>query len=220
VADEMEKPLGAIREYLLLQVAEGRLRRSEILLSIEPLKRQQYEEYISQSGSDDYWHLTNNCHKSRIARDEFRLYLECRWCKRGDIYEYISNIEVRLHNQIRSALEREFGNTEAGWWRRGVPPEIRTSCVEARERDPEPAPEAFCYTTFIHLSTIIERMWNLLVPILPREFRADRPELLRNLRRLNQIRNAVMHPAKGLEPSDEDLRFVQFLHSRLCPSGS
>ena len=86
----------------------------------------------------------------------------------------------------------------------GIPENIRAECAETLERDPEPAAEPYCYTTLIHIKEIIDRQWKLFSTVMAKRPASNRAQFLSGLTRLNQIRNRVMHAAKG-NPPDEDI---------------
>src|SRR5437868_1893538 len=52
IADEMHLPLGAVMNFLYNQVGQGRIRRSDILFSIDAETRRAIEEAIEQTGKD------------------------------------------------------------------------------------------------------------------------------------------------------------------------
>ena len=41
----------------------------------------------------------------------------------------------------------QFGSGEREWWRQGVPAEIRKSCVQMPEEDPDPVEDVFATVT-------------------------------------------------------------------------
>ncbi len=141
-----------------------------------------------------------------VDLDDLKIYLEMRDTL-GDLYEKIRNIEVTLHTRIKNILISEYGATD--WWRKGVPEEIRAECAASLEKDQEPSDEPYRYTTFIHLKQILEKHWNVISKVLPRNVSSDRKKLLSGLAKLNQIRNFVMHPVRGKKPTDEDFAFVR-----------
>jgi len=198
-----------VRLYLLEQVAEGGLLRMDVLRSIDDSTRQAYEAYIEACGASDYWTLVSGGRREGFDDSQFQLYLDFRNAVRGELYMSIANLEMFLHDKIQSTLIREYGPKETEWWREGIPEQIRISCVTTREADPYPPGEPYGYTTFIHLSKIIEKNWRLFAPLLPRELSSDKKSLASTLNRLNGIRNAVMHPVKQCRFSDDDFLFVQ-----------
>jgi hypothetical protein len=78
---------------------------------------------------------------------------------------------------VRSKLEESFGKDETGWWRQGIPAEIRTVCASRREQDDEPAANPFAYTDLVHLFKIIDRNWNLFAGLLPKQYASNKKTL-------------------------------------------
>jgi hypothetical protein len=130
----------------------------------------------------------------------------------GDMYEYIRDVELTLHRRIKEELSRNYG--AAGWWQKGVPLEIRKACVSVREEDDEPIDDPFCSSNLIHLKKILESEWPLFLKTLPAKLR-DKKQLTSSLGRLNRIRNAVMHPVKGKQLTEDDFCFVRTFRAEL-----
>jgi hypothetical protein len=209
IAEQWGTKIAQIRLYLLEQIAEGELFGTDVLRSISADTKHAYETYVQESESDYYWDLVNGCTEMGFSREEFRLYLDCRDSFRRDMYTYMSRLEVFVHEKIHETLVAEFGQAETGWWRKGIPEQIRISCVTSREADPYPPGEPYAYTTFIQLSNIIQKNWNLFSSILPSSFASDKKLLTQTLNRLNGIRNAVMHPVKRVDYSEDDFLFLR-----------
>ncbi len=211
IGERLGLTMYVVKTHLLTQVGEGAIRRSDILFSIAAEQRRQFEEFIKANQGNPYWKIINAAAAAVHEKETFRLFLDLAqervW--RGDLYEYIADIELALHDRVKRALAARFGDGEAGWWRQGVPPLVRTACVTARENDPSPADHPFAYTTFIHLGEIIEKKWDLLVSALPKLLAQSRKTFSTDLRRLNGIRNSVMHPCKRIEPTEDDFLFVR-----------
>ena len=110
----------------------------------------------------------------------------------------------------------EFGPDENRWWKLGVPVSVRKVCVQAREEDPEPVPDPYCYTNFIHLSDIIDSNWRSFETIFLNNTIRDKRSLLQMLRELNHLRNAVMHPVKRKRWRSSDLNSLKIMHDLLC----
>ena len=125
----------------------------------------------------------------------------------GDMYEMVRDVELALHERIRGAFVEAFG--EEKWWREGVPATVRAECAALYEHDPDPAPEAFAYTTLIHLREILDKRWDVLAPALPKVFQSNRKKLSADLVSLNRIRNAVMHPVRRATFTDREFLFVR-----------
>jgi len=220
IAVEMNVSFQTIVRYMKLQVAEGGVTASEVFFGINFERRKILEDLLQKSGRKADKPYYKNASNSDISWDEANLFwaLVSSTANRGDMYERISDLEVGLHKYIKSVLSSEFGELEAEWWRKGVPLAVRKACVQAREEDPEPVESPFSYTTFIHLSEILEKNWALFSKKLPKNMVKNKPELISNLKRLNGIRNAVMHPVKGKSWTEEDFSFVGLLLSELRTS--
>jgi len=103
------------------------------------------------------------------------------------------------------SLKMIYGAEECQWWRK-IPLTVRQKCQEKRENDPTPA-EPFTYTDFIDLQDIYKKEWDLLSKTFPKPFKI-RNEFLKNIGKMNYIRNKVMHPVKD-PPTIDDFLFVR-----------
>lgn len=144
-----------------------------------------------------------------IRREDLAVYLTLRDARvaLGDMYEMVRDIELALHDRIREAFVREYGDEH--WWREGVPANVRAECAALYEHDPDPAPEAYGYTSLIHLREILDKRWDVLGAAFPPALRADRKKLMADLVTLNRIRNAVMHPVRRAAFTDREFLFVR-----------
>jgi hypothetical protein len=195
-------------KYLNEMVGEGRLRRSDILFSIPSSVRKAIEDAPDDSvpeGVDpaDY--------------DVVKLYGNAGHAL-GDMYDDLREIEVALHWFIEEHLKSCLGDSEAGWWRKGIPEAIRKTCQTRREEDDEPADHAYGYTDLLDLGRIIEYCWQTFQPSMPEPYRSNRRQLLDDLRRLNGIRRMVMHPVRGTTPTEDDFEFVRSFRARVYPT--
>ncbi|MBV8206570.1 MAG: hypothetical protein JO041_07245 [Acidobacteria bacterium] len=217
IAQEMKLPLGIVINLLYNQVGQGIIRRSDILFSIDIQTRHAIETAIQSTRSDRPSVIARSLRQggTEMNRDDLRVYLKLRDARAdlGDMYEFIRDIELRLHQYVRTSLLAAYG--AENWWRRGVPLPVREDCAITYERDLEPAGELYCYTTLMHIRLTFDREWPVLSASLPGRLRADKPEFLESLRRLNRIRNVVMHPVKGVRLTDDDFEFVRRLHAQL-----
>jgi len=217
IAGELRLPQSAVLEQLYRAVGQGHLRRSDILFSIEPQVRQAIEDAIAAAGSNEPRRLRRALANSgvKVSREDVDVYLRLRDARvdLGDMYEFVREIELRLHDYIRTGLVAEYG--EQDWWRKGVPLPVREDCAVMNERDAEPVTSLYCYTTLMNLRFILDREWNALSKNLPGGLRADKQQFLADLSRLNRIRNIVMHPVKGIMFTAEDFDFVRRLRRQL-----
>jgi len=146
-----------------------------------------------------------------LCREELELFesLRSRGVFSGDMYDYVSKAEVAIHKLVRAILERALGAGENGWWREGIPVSVREKCASRRELDEHPSEHPYTYTTLIELSTIMSTKWELFQGRVPSPYPTNRKQLETDLRRLNGIRNAVMHPVKERKWTEDDFEFVR-----------
>jgi hypothetical protein len=220
ISREMRIPLGAVMAYLYRLVGEGELRRSDILFALDPRARQEIEKIVQQRGTIHAGRIRRWLHAAgiQVDRDDLNLYLKLRDARvdLGDMYELVRDLELSLHRFVRESLVRQYG--EQDWWREGVPLGVREDCALMNERDPEPATELFCYTSVMNLVFTIDKQWTVLAPALPPKLRANKQDFLARLKRLNAIRNMVMHPVKGYTITEEDFDFLRALHVDFAPA--
>lgn len=217
IAARLNTSAADVMRHLCLKVGEGDLRRSDIVFSIDSRLRHAIEDIIRDKEKASMRVIVNELHQRGIEanRLDVRIYVRYRRARvvLGDLYELVRNIEVRLHRFIKESFIQEFG--EEGWWRGGIPDRIRADCAAVRERDQEPAEDAYCYTTLINLREILDKQWTVLAPRLPKKIQSDKKEFLEALKRLNGIRNAVMHPVRNDRFTDDDFEFVRSLEHQL-----
>lgn len=211
IARRMNVPFAAAMSHLYGLVGEGALKRSDIVFSFEQDARDAIELAIEEHGTADLRVLRRALAKQdvQMRREDLAVYLRLRDARvaLGDMYEMVRDIELALHDRIRAAFVRAFG--EEGWWREGVPATVRAECAALYEHDPDPAPDAFAYTTLIHLREILDKRWDVLAEAFPEPMRSDRKKLLADLVTLNRIRNAVMHPVRRAAFTDREFLFVR-----------
>lgn len=220
IAREMNVSLGGVMNYLYRLVGEGGLRRSDILFTLDRTARQEIEKIIQERGTVQPGKIRRYLAAAgiNVNSDDLRIYLKLRDARvdLGDTYELIRDLELSLHRFIREALIRQYGDEQ--WWREGVPLNVREDCAVINERDPEPAQDLFCYTTIMHLFVVFDKQWTTLSQFLPTKLKANKQEFLANLKRLNSIRNKVMHPVKGYVITEEDFDFIRELHTDFAPA--
>lgn len=183
IANRLGISVTSVLSYLNRAVGEGLIRRSDIYFAFPSADRQ-----------------------SGIARQYGTAGVAL-----GDLYDDLRRIEVGLHCMIRDFLIRQFGNDDAGWWRQGVPESVRVKCQERRERDADDPCEPYCYTDLLDLAKIVEAQWSLFRDSFQGTYASNRKALVADLSRLNRIRNKVMHPVRGVCPSEDDFDFVHSL---------
>lgn len=205
--------MATVMAYLYNQVGEGRIRRSDIVFSIDAGTRDEIEATISKTGTTSWFRILMDLekHGKPINRDDLQVYLKLRDARvdLGDMYESLRDMEIGLHDFIKKELVSEYGDED--WWRNGISAEIRAKCSAALERDEDPACERYAYTNFIDLAEIIEKQWSIFSKVLPKKLASNRKSLRNSLVKLNRIRNSVMHPIKGIKLTDRDFTLVREL---------
>jgi hypothetical protein len=219
IAKRLGISVGSVRQYLWVAVMERLVRRSDVLFSLPKELRVGAEKIMQSERPKTVFDLQRILQKKQILcdREELNILwnLTASRVGYGDLYEFVTGTEEILHNQIRLALKVEFGEQESGWWRKGVPENIRVACAQAREHDDDGDADPYAYTTLIHLKGILERHWPLFVSRLPKTVTIDRKSLLREIERLNAIRNRIMHPTRLHKVTDEDFEFAREMHRKL-----
>jgi hypothetical protein len=131
-------------------------------------------------------------------------------------FDFICDLEVKLHGLVRQSLKQEFGDDESGWWVQGVPVKIRQECQARREAD-DAREEAFAYAFLIDLKAIIERNSRLFDPLLKSVAIEGRRLSLKDfiawLVRINEMRNRYAHPVRAPKRAsrsfEEDLQIAK-----------
>jgi hypothetical protein len=155
--------------------------------------------------------------------EEVKLCLLCleKSFTEGEIYEALCEIERTLHTKIRLILIENYGAEEKGWWRQGVPLDVRQYCVELREKDDNSLSDPpYNFTTLGHLLKILQHNKN------PNHFKTRLPlsangkaleirAVCDDLIRLAKIRNTVMHPIRASPPSEAEFFFVKEMRTKL-----
>jgi hypothetical protein len=219
--------LSSVRQYLCALVGEGILRHSDIAFNIA--ERHLIEEVMRNGGASDGPRTLRTAQDIQIAlskqghkirRELVDLYLLTRDA-RPDLYSLICEIEVGLHHLVKRTLEIEYGSQ---WWREGIPESTRKNCQNRKEEDSSPLDDAYFYTTFIELKSIIDNNWRVFSKALSKALAVNKPDTLQRLQRINAIRNKVMHPVKEIIEYEGDYRFARQLLSDLeyksCDQGS
>ena len=127
---------------------------------------------------------------------------------RSDLYNDIAKLEKKFNVFIREILISHFGKSEEGWWRRGIKKELRAELMGSREMDDDPAEDAFCYLSFIHIKDILKSNWGIFSLYFGKDAVRDKNKFLDSLTRVNAIRNQVMHPIKNAKFTYSDFELV------------
>lgn len=205
--------------YLDQLVGRGGLRRSDIFFSIPKKLRNTITRELGKQNLPEPRYISRVLGNRGIEADPEDVlviikYGDARHAP-GDTYDDIRAIEIHLHQLIRSSLEEEYGKGEFKWWRKGVPLTIRQNCQFRREGDDEALADPYCYTDLLDLWQILDKQWNVLKKVLPKLVAANEQALRIDLIRLNMIRRKIMHPVRGVAPSDDEFEFVRGLKEKL-----
>lgn len=209
VATELQNADSSTLDYIRRAIGAGILRRVDVVRSISASARDAVEDLLNEMGAGSPWELTRELavRGQAVPQIDVEAYLSFRDAVFADLYEVLRIVEVQLHGLVKRELINKYG--ESNWWREGIPERIRSDCAAALEKDPEPAPDRYCYTTLIDLANVFEANWSDLSPILPTEYRSNRQKFRSLMNRLNRTRNSVMHPIRATKWSEEDFALVE-----------
>ncbi|HZL79279.1 MAG TPA: hypothetical protein VFC17_10550 [Candidatus Limnocylindrales bacterium] len=221
IAIESETPIDLVVQQIIEAIDKKEVKRSQVLTALAQewqdqillffpkfKKRPEFvHEMLKASNLDDF----------DLEVEEVRLYLHCfeRGFTDGQIYEAVCEIERTLHAKIKQILIEKYGAEENGWWRKGIPLDVRQYCVELREKDEDSVGNLpYSFTTFGHLQKILQFEENpaLIKNRLPLGANDKAPNMrviIKQLMRLTKIRNRVMHPIGATPPTEEDFFFVK-----------
>lgn len=219
VAEKMGVNPKTTLAYLDEMVGRGWIRRSDIFFTVPKEIRNTVLKMLENRPTAAPEHIASLLDNSGISVKLGDVFAVVKYRDSqnalGDMYEDIREIETRLHSRIREVLEHKFGKAESGWWRKGIPEEIRKDCQSRREEDEDALSDPYCYTDLMHLWLILKSQWTIFQPELPNTVSADRKKLGDDIQRLNVIRRIVMHPVRGKIPSEDDFDFVRDFKTRL-----
>jgi hypothetical protein len=219
IAGTMKVGVESVLHFLYKQVGMGRIKLSDIYFSWPRELRQVMQRLEAGEASPD---LEIRLMDSGITKEERALFQAIRreGVLSGDMYDFIASADTVIHRLVRSTLEKTYGPET--WWREGVPEAVRLECVIKQERDPDAVNDPFMYTTLNHLSHIIADQWPIFRAVFPQDPYEHQEMVLDDLKALKRIRNAVMHPVKGLNWTEEDFDFARMIcktFQRLDPAG-
>ena len=205
--------------YLDELVGRGDLRRSDIFFSVPKDIRNAIPVSLIKGRIMTVQKVSYHLKKQHIDVDPEDIIVVIKYGDSrhalGDMYEDIRAIETYLHGVIGQALLDEYEESEMGWWREGIPESVRKSCVVRQEGDPEPVDDPYCYTELLDLWQILDKQWNVLSKVLPKGITKSKKDLRRKMAHLNTIRRNVMHPVRGITPSEEDFEFIREFKEQL-----
>ena len=209
----------SVKQYLFVAIGMGLIRRSDILFSIDRSLRIKLNQIIVELDTENQYTIQEKLkiNKIHIDSEDLEIYLDLRRDRAftGDLYVFLIDLEKTMHNKIKEVLKKKYGEGEQGWWRKGIPQNVRLDCVKSRELDQDVPADPYCYTTTIHLKKIIDKNWALFNQYLPPEESSDKRTLMKAFDRINVIRNKVMHPVRQAPPTEDEFEFIRDMHNRL-----
>jgi hypothetical protein len=208
IAKTMGVTDNTIIPYLCSRVGEGAIRLSDIYFSWTKVQRELMGSF-SPEKPPNFLDLEGQ----GITLGQYKLFLKFREGSvfREDMYGLVASLEVRIHQLVFDRLVLEYGTDHSEWWGEGVPLSIRQKCRCIQEEETNSNDEPFCYSTLMDLITIIDKNWALFDRFIPSNHNQKKKRFIGELKKLNFVRNQVMHPVKGNKWHEEDFLFVRGL---------
>jgi predicted transcriptional regulator len=132
IAAQMGISFASVVQYLCTRVGERALRHSDIYFAIPKDKRESLQRVLEAMERES--HVSLQAFADDLTWEDVELFrsLRDRRIFAGDMYEYISETEIALHDLVRRTLVASFGDQEAGWWRQGISAVVRKKCAVRR----------------------------------------------------------------------------------------
>jgi DNA-binding Lrp family transcriptional regulator len=208
----------SVIQYLKTALGEGLISRVHLLLSFHEAKKGIVE--ICTAHPD--WTLMQICKKfeetyhEALSPEELSIFFDLVIPRKlvFELYRALYVLESALHCLIREKLIASCG--EDLWWQDGVPLEVRKKCASRRQEDYNIYSKEYEYITLIELCETIEKKWSIFQNCFDQKTFGNKQELMESFRRINQIRNQVMHPAREFRPKlNEVIQVFQFVEKIL-----
>ncbi len=136
---------------------------------------------------------------------------EAKWSEKTAIL--VNEVQMMISNDVLSTLKEQFGESEDGWWRIGVPEELRKKIAISREMDTA-SKDYEEYFTLIDYLNIILKNWKLFEDKYAFTKGGKRDEQIKWYKDLNTLRNKVAHPERGAADG-KDFEFITQLSEEL-----
>src|SRR5262245_60682032 len=106
ISQEMDVSFSTVVQYLRTRVGERALRHSDLYFSFGREKRKALQAVLEAQQDNEKIRLSND-----LSWEELYFFkaLRDRRIFAGDMYEYISEIEIALHDVVRATLVSAFG---------------------------------------------------------------------------------------------------------------
>jgi hypothetical protein len=126
-------------------------------------------------------------------------------------YQIMAKVEIALHEYVVSRLKSEYGDDEKEWWVKHVSEAIRGECGRRRGVDPKRLHDCR-YLYLVEVGNIVEKNWQLFeedLAVVAGDEKFSKNLWTHMVRRLNTLRNEVMHPLRGQSWDEDDFQFVR-----------
>lgn len=118
-----------------------------------------------------------------------------------------------ISEHVLSKLKEKYGLENEKWWYEGIPETIRTEIVARRERDHAHSDKE-SYFMLVDYKEIILKNWDIFSDIYKLDASSSKRDFTAWFIKLNDIRNKVSHPERGLATSEE-LEFIRKIKERI-----
>ena len=217
IAKEIGITLESVLQYLHTAVGYGLVTKSDVLFAIDRRSRGYLSKLLDSDPKASRKQAIELLEKDKIdlGEKEILLFFDIIRSRSAlsDLYFYISDLELYLHDGIRTVLKKRYGDGEL-WWREGVPQKVRVECSRMQEEDQERPADRYHYTTLMNLIEIIDKQWECISQSGLFKESTTKKEMLGDLRRINILRNRVMHPIRYGLPNAEEHYFIKRVHDR------
>jgi DNA sulfur modification protein DndB len=130
---------------------------------------------------------------------------EAKWNDKATNLVY--EVQKMISDDVISTLKKEFGDSEDGWWKMGVPTELRKKIAVSREEE-KVSKDFEEYFVLIDYEKIITKNWKLFENKYAFTKGGKRDEQLKWYYELNKLRNKIAHPERGVA-DEEDFNFIE-----------
>lgn len=118
-------------------------------------------------------------------------------------------LQLEIQGVTLRILKSKYGPDEAGWWRQGVPPQVRQDVAALREANPELGGYEQNFDLLDYRS-IASAKWELFEPFFAVGGGNSKEKQLGWFSKLSILRNRIAHPERG-PVSDAELAYIQDL---------
>ena len=133
----------------------------------------------------------------------------------GELYELLREFELGLHGFLKQVLVGKLGAGREGWWLQGVPQQVRSKCAMRSEEIGQVEVDLWKMTDLLDLWDVMEKQWKVFGQLFRAPDTPGKRELASDFRRINEVRNRVMHPVRETPPEEDDFSFVAIMVGRL-----